>query len=118
MNMDKEIAKNIFNWKYVKDGAPNHWSCGTKDAWILPNGELLCPRCQPPPAYSTNIADAWLMVEKMKEESCWFDLYYDGTLWHCQISTLQGGDYNAEADTAPMAIGLAALSVMTKEEGV
>jgi hypothetical protein len=84
------------------------------------------------PYYSTNIADAWLVVDKLKEigfgvtinEVCKrssFYKYNDNILgyWHCNFTVSDKDDddkllkTNSEiAETAPLAICLAALKAV------
>lgn len=67
---------------------------------------------------SESIADAWLVVEKMTKENG-ISLGKAGDNWECCISTSEGRflqtggvDVFATADTAPMAICLAALKAV------
>lgn len=62
------------------------------------------------PYYSTDIAAAWTVVEKIKskDRAIFFELVNSVNYkWECQI-----GGGNAEADTAPHAICLAALKAV------
>ncbi len=61
------------------------------------------------PHYSTQIADAWLVVEKLKEEFD-FDISYSKQGWTMYVyNDTYSGIY---ADTAPLAICLAALKAV------
>lgn len=62
------------------------------------------------PRYSTNIADAWQVVEKMKSRLPTID--FDGLEWN--VSMFGDGGPEASHESAPMAICLAAL----KSKGV
>ncbi|EEM39699.1 hypothetical protein bthur0004_43410 [Bacillus thuringiensis serovar sotto str. T04001] len=73
------------------------------------------------PKFSTNIQDAWLVVEKFVEEGIFFSIHkwIDGG-YVVKIESLQVKDSlaqieMAEAQTAPMAICLAALKVVGEE---
>ena len=57
-----------------------------------------------PLPYSTSIAAAWDVVEKIVQEYRWCDLTFNGTAWECQIDLEK-----CIAPTAPAAICLAAL---------
>jgi hypothetical protein len=66
--------------------------------------------------YSTQIADAWLVVEKMKANNYCFTLYdgYDPE-WAALFSPRDAKLNLAEADTAPLAICLAALKAVSDD---
>jgi len=61
------------------------------------------------PHYSTQIADAWLVVEKMRP---YFEIYCDGGGWVARFGWADAGTLAAYADTAPLAICLAALKAV------
>lgn len=71
------------------------------------------------PRYSTNIEDAWLVVEKLKDK---VDIgFFNDSLgnWNCKI--LDKSDWSLteiEAETAPLAICLAALKAVDIEKAV
>lgn len=83
------------------------------------------------PNYSTDIAAAWQVVEKMREIACQVDVTSHGehevVLAHGVVCYIHGfnedfwregmldADYSAVADTAPMAICLAALRAINVE---
>lgn len=57
---------------------------------------------------STNIAHAWEVAERLKDDDCGFSLQYAPSLgWLCWFR--RGLEYVSRADHAPMAICLAAL---------
>lgn len=71
------------------------------------------------PAYSTDIAAAWLVVENLREQGAHI-IPIVGTANECSISTIasrerQYDDFHAEADTMPLAICLAALKAVGYE---
>ncbi|MBA2702707.1 MAG: hypothetical protein H0U60_02530 [Blastocatellia bacterium] len=67
---------------------------------------------------STNIAAAWQVVSKMKETQPFFSLYYDDrseidpAYWFCDWSTEYRSGIGAKAESAPLAICLAALKTV------
>jgi hypothetical protein len=69
------------------------------------------------PLYSSNIAAAWLVVEKMRERGCYFRYDDSNGPWALFGVEVWTRFWTAEADTAPEAICRAALSaVKAKEE--
>ena len=66
------------------------------------------------PHYSTSIVDAWRVVEKI-EGQVLIDRTISGK-WVCEIIWGMRYTYVAEADTAPMAICLAALKAVGYED--
>ena len=73
-------------------------------------------RWQMVPHYSTDIAAAWLMVEKMLAEDIELHLAHDGTEW--RVGTLYwNGEWNefSDAHAAPLAICRAALKAVHQE---
>jgi hypothetical protein len=67
-----------------------------------------------PPFYSTDIAAAWDVVEKMRERRADFYIRFVST-WTVEFDSV-AGDYNGytDGDTAPLAICLAALKAVEK----
>ena len=73
------------------------------------------------PNYSSSIADAWSVVERLKEQGCdvmvrWAaahanPLKLHQETWLCWIATSENKGFGDKADTAPLAICLAALKV-------
>jgi hypothetical protein len=56
--------------------------------------------------FSTNMADAWFVVEKVSGEWLWFELFKTASLWKANF-TGNENDY-AFGETAPLAICRAA----------
>ena len=96
-----------------------HWR--DDETWLAANADPANPplgtwRGQRPPRYSTDIAAAWEVVEKLIGDGAeplivgWAKYTQD---WHCEIrgiSTPDGAQlHDAAAETAPLAISLAAL---------
>jgi hypothetical protein len=73
---------------------------GTYSGLLYSEGKILCPQ------YSTNIADAWLVVEKMQEKG-WLVSIRNFPKWTCEICFYD--PIIVYAETAPLAICLAAL---------
>ena len=71
-----------------------------------------CELCEPKP-YSTDIAAAWEVVEKLRQDGHWMTLE-DDDIWDCcftrKVGKIKIGF--AEADTVPLSICLAALKVV------
>lgn len=70
------------------------------------------PPWRPLPYYSTDIAAAWEVVEKMREESVYSfidNTQSPGGKYFCSMVTIDKGMAGARAATAPHAICLAAL---------
>ena len=70
------------------------------------------------PRYSTQIADAWLVVEKLVEMGCYVDIGVDEHGGQVQLDSFGGEDdrwvlgESTRAATAPLAICLAALKAV------
>ena len=73
----------------------------------MPDKHGMCPDV---PHYSTDIAAAWLVVEKMLETSR-IDITHEGMLWVCEVIDTEKLAI-ASANTAPMAICKAALKAV------
>ena len=75
------------------------------------SGVDICFEDGPPiPRYSTNIADAWLVVEK-------FEIVEVEKLYHAYIAAVhvENRVYSVQANTAPLAICLAAFKAVGVE---
>ncbi len=109
--IDALVARHVMGWTYktFPDGAcplVKHWYCG--EQYVLMK------------SFSTSISDAWQVVEKLVIEGKVFIVKGDG---------LRAGDYalkwtvlcdnqpRTDADTAPLAICLAALKAVGVEAG-
>lgn len=75
------------------------------------------------PHYSTSIADAWLVVEKMRNKKtalCLLSVYEpakNSFQWLCKVEFIGSDRFEFSAqDSAPLAICLAALKAMGGEE--
>ena len=106
--LDARIAEKVM--KLLNVGLRNTGvGYETHLAYYLPS----LKECRTVPHYSTQIADAWLVVEKLRKAnwnvSTWYTyVVLADSKWRCKFE----GDeltYQAEATTAPLAICLAAL---------
>lgn len=66
------------------------------------------------PHFSTNISDAWLVVEEMKRRGYWWKMHSHENRVHIKFSK-GNGVWKATEETAPLAITTAALKAI--EEG-
>jgi hypothetical protein len=104
--IDALIAIHVFGWQKVK----NH-----ETAYFKADG-----RMDELPCYSTDIASAWTVVEAVGPKFRRFEVHRVGGEY---VALIEGGDSDvdaayiasAEADTAPMAICLAALKTVGVE---
>lgn len=66
--LDTLVAEKVMGWR--KGDWKKDWGDGSKaeyfDIWLMPEGELPSYRCSTPPRFSTDIAEAWRVVEKLK----------------------------------------------------
>lgn len=104
--LDALIAERVFpgqRWQHDDkcDATGSCWRCGGCLDW-----------CPIPPPYSTDIAAAWLVVEKLQEQGVRMDILSD---WHghrtCRVARKSESLYDALgwSETAPLAICRAAL---------
>lgn len=115
--LDALIAEKVMGWALVSNQKANKagW-------WGLAPGSSLMPL----PYYSLSISDAWEVVEKLEEKGITMDMgqVWNGGEWMWAIQfqkihlmTGQVDHYRQEyANTAPLAICLAALKVMDERE--
>lgn len=120
--LDALIAEKVMGWKYRGYGnGGGEWTFnGQKMAFGGLNGGSL-------PHYSTNIADAWMVVEKMgRWHGFDFMIVMPDPEQTFHLRTYEAGWYEAtndgperrvvsDADTAPLAICLAALKAVNQE---
>jgi hypothetical protein len=100
--LDRLVAEKVMGWK-VEYGELGH-------EHFTENGEIKFL-----PFYSTNISDAWQVVEKLKLEFICkvIGLTNDHKDWFCSFTPIGLGAYGnaAYAETAPLAICLSSLKV-------
>jgi hypothetical protein len=130
--LDAIIAEKVMGWQRETDERElRRLNSGYLDAseyarwWINPSGGWACAS----PRYSTDIAAAWEVVERLKDAnrddaSYDFDLIYESSKeretglrndvfgWFAQFGEAEHG--SGRADTAPLAICLAALEAVGK----
>ena len=102
--MDALVAEKVMGWKRVPHAHPEIEAAG--GMWLTPRGPRMCP------AYSTDIAAAWGVVEWFTRRSYTVALHTthsDG--WVCSIRGALLAD-TAQAPTAPLAICRAALAAV------
>lgn len=141
--LDERIAVKIFGWQHARgDDVPlvarhrNPRDTRIPEAWIYTDSSLAsgigyeCVLCgEGPPPYSTDIAGAWQVVEKMQADGCSVLLHYhpegmaEEWLRGWTVSVQRGGTPARpfdtpyvwhQAATAPLAICLAALAAVEK----
>lgn len=121
--LDALIAERVMGWKVIEtddcNGEDNFWL--SKDGQHPFEGEY--GDDLELPAYSTSIADAWKVVEKMRAARTWdfsvswhqgYDTAFGVDGWECEINGWDDTRYERVATsdiqkTAPHAICLAAL---------
>lgn len=111
--IDVLIAEKIFNWEWSNIRERKFLSPPLTDEisnWTGMWNEKGIPHYLP--HYSTNISDAWEIVEKMrKDNDYWFELTTDKSFsldYRCYFQ-LDDNEFEAIASTAPMSICLVAL---------
>ena len=139
--LDRRVAEKIMGWR--REGANYHtkrkhspskdfpgeiidnWdSKGPHDFLISPESDELriancgCESTTDLPDYSTSISDAWLVVDKFRDDGyAHFNLRSTSLSWSAVFDRAGYGSFEARADTAPRAICLAALKAMGVEVG-
>ena len=147
--LDRLIAEKVMGWK--REGAnyhtkPKHlpsqdfpgeiidnWdSKGPHDFLISPESNKLyvgscgCESTADLPDYSTSISDAWLVVERMREQKCYVGFECSDretehlcpeemAKWYAGFCLGRGSYNEVGADTLPFAICLAALKALGVE---
>jgi hypothetical protein len=92
IELDRLVAEHVMGWEYKWDG------------WIT-NYNIWISDFSP----STDMSDAWLVVEKIKGEDHFVNLYNTITKeWYCKVETTDKKKF-AYAETAPLAIVKASL---------
>ncbi len=103
--LDAKVAEEVMGWEIITLGNTDVWAERLVDGWE-PKRQNWNP--------STQIADAWLVVEKMKND--WCNLEFMCGRYQAKFKTgarvIEYKYYEAQADTAPLAICLAALKAI------
>jgi virulence-associated protein VagC len=100
--IDRLVAEKVMGWK----DAFEVW--GLDDVWITDEGEK---RIFNP---TTEIADAWQVVEKLTYGKTDFETYFELQLFYMHYYA-KFRKHEAKAETAPLAICLAALKAVGVE---
>ena len=118
--LDALIAEKVMGWEYHdwKTSTAFEYTkycfiCGrTKRLHAPVEIDDFCGTNEAPPHYSTQIADAWLVLESLDEWELKRTKYEKGK-YLCKIAPYVGATWYLEvADTAPLAICLAALKAI------
>jgi len=117
--LDALVAEKVMNWQYRQD-APENYSCpefgGNAGWWQEPDGDWLCANCMEEifPSYSTNIAAAWQVVEKLREQSIAMTISTMGPRSETMVYTTVAGVNSSTVweESAPLAICVAALKAV------
>ena len=106
--LDALVAEKVMGLRYTPVGShPNLHS----EAWYIPAEESFIWN---PPPYSTSIADAWLVVEKMHPDYA-FQLQYVTHRYVAIFWCDAAHTYSASSDIPASAICLAALKAVGEE---
>jgi hypothetical protein len=103
--IDGRVAEEVMGWKSVH---------------FIDNGTLMGIRpydhMQSVPYYTTDIAAAWLVVEKVNSLGHWFMLHNENGMWEAEFyhtnEIVPFHVHDATASTAPLAICRAALDAV------
>ena len=108
--LDALIAEKLWG-KRVMDGNPcSHSGCLSHVSHPCDG----CGRWHPGliPHYSTRIADAWLVVEKLRADGFRWAIGSERNEWDIYLEDRKMGSGEGHAKTAPLAICLAALKAV------
>ena len=125
--LDALVAEKVMGWRRVSDGQFYFWpSKEMVEALRMSHPDLLAVDYFAAPEFSADIAAAWKVVEKMYSDGWTVSV---GSLaakprgWRCTVSHMHADDfyrhpesYEANADTAPLAICRAVLKAVGVEE--
>lgn len=105
--LDALVAERVMGWtKTIVDNYP--WQILPPDAT-----ELKAKSC---PHYSTDIAAAWQVVEKLRQDRLYIEIVSEAEYFRCEVNHYTPAAYQFKteqhADTAPLAICLAALEAV------
>jgi hypothetical protein len=104
--LDTLVAEKVMGWRRKEE--PSDIWC-LSPPWVTRHGALV-PFSQTP-GYSTEIDAAWQVIEAMQAYCCDFTLEKAGSAWYAEFIVGSAG-----ADTAPLAICLAALAAVEGAE--
>lgn len=112
--LDALVAEKVMGWS----GIDKKWDYETNESFLggkTPDWDGR--QFYEVPHYSTDIAAAWLVVEKLRTPNWEFQLDHTRfMIWHCRIETTAGegsaSSDSSQGETAPLAICLAALKAV------
>lgn len=113
-DIDKQVAEQVMGWTNVgrHDYKKENCGCGKNHIefvdYRLPPKEKFHYRRKTIPKYSTNISDAWLVVEKMRELNYTITIKSYRDDWCCCFAMMQN-DYYGYNELLTLAICKAAL---------
>jgi hypothetical protein len=113
--IDRLVAEKVMGFE--TEGF--EWSKGTMQFVYKDTGAALITKNIP--YYSSNIADAWQVVEKLRSRYVYIDLTNNDDLYCCELMEQDWENesryftYYTDAETAPLAICLAALKAVGVE---
>lgn len=104
--LDALVAEKVMGWK--RELTPS--GC----LWFSFSGHPLANAIKGPdcPPYSIDIAAAWEMIPHLPQLQLWYNGPNAAEKWHCVVYPKDGRSKGAVADTAPLAICLAALKAV------
>ena len=127
--LDARVAERVMGWESITDELEiakreddpecvdsRRWH--RKPVWFKGNEKMACEECGTLPLYSTSIEAAWEIVEKLRQKYCCIKVYSDHAyIYECTTVKDPDDDHDApiifdQAETAPLAICLAALKAM------
>ena len=106
------VAAHAMGWSRSNDGLGGAWWYDERGNKTIygggSSGQSTYKEFRP----STDIAAAWEVVEKFKE----FQLWLEGDIFMAELKYADNMEYAVSADTAPLAICLAALKAVGYDE--
>lgn len=106
-DIDKRIAVEVMG-RTVIDVPDDGYYIVKENNWRYPQDSF-----EP----STNIADAWLVVEKMRELGYWWEGYYSNEGHFIMFYNETANGESLPVESMPMAICLAALQALGVNDG-
>jgi len=108
--LDALVAEKVMGWEYVIDGEGTGWVDKATEQFVTGynNDDPSQPEIAPPP-FSTSIAAAWEVVEKLKSDNRTIDISSATPGWRAIIDECHDWKVEVRAETAPRAICLAAM---------
>lgn len=122
--IDRLVAEKVMGWRW----AGHYWSCGDGTAVLPEAGFAGAPPWSTAPRFSTDIAQAWKVVERMHElgftdfaalpmgtpgsADAWTAAAMPKEATMVWWETVAPDKWRGDADTAPLAISRAALAIV------